>query len=105
MAIPVTFDENGGAIYAGPGKFSSLFIGLDGSNDAQITIYDNATAASGKEVLPTTIFDASALGLNGFTLGSGSALDFVNGLYVLVEASGGGAFGGTLEGTLGIIPR
>ena len=105
MPIPIEFDENGGAVFTGAGKLTSLFLGLDASNDPQITIYDNAAAASGREIVPTTPYDASALGLNGFTLSGDAGLDFVNGLYVLVEASGGGAFGGTLEGTLGVIPK
>ena len=105
MSMPITFDQAGGAIFTKQCKVTSLFLGLDGVNDPQITIYDNPSAASGKQVLPTTIFDASILGLNGFTLAGDAALDFLEGIYVLVEASGGGAFGGTLEGTIGVIPK
>jgi len=103
MASPINVTATGLAI-VGAGRLSSMFIGTDGLYDPQITIHDNAASAAGIEILPTTIFDASALGLNGFTLGDIiSALDFKFGLYVTVEASGGGPFGGTVEITLGVI--
>jgi len=40
-------------------------VGCDGSNDPTVSIYDNATAASGTELIPTATYDASALGMNG----------------------------------------
>lgn len=104
MAIPINITATGVA-YAGPGVLTSMFVAVDGTNDVQITVYDNVAAASGIEVVPTTIFDASALNMNGFTLGEHAGLDFASGLYVSIEASGGGAFGGAVEITLGVIAK
>jgi hypothetical protein len=73
---------------------------MDGVNDPQITVYDGI-AASGTEVIPTNVYDASALGLNGFT--AGYLKQCRTGVYVLIEASGGGAFGGAVEVTLDLV--
>ena len=68
--------------------------GLDGTNDMVVTIYDNASAASGTVLVPTHTIDASALGLNGITFNVGRGCK--NGVYV--EISGGG----TVDVTCGI---
>ena len=44
--------------------FQGFLLGTDGTNDPTITVYDNI-ASSGREIVPTTTYDASALGLNG----------------------------------------
>lgn len=46
-------------------------VGMDGSNDPTITLYDDAAAAQGTEVEPTNTYDASALGANGANMGVG----------------------------------
>lgn len=43
-----------------------ILVETDGTNDPTVTVRDN-TVASGDAVMPATTFDASALGLNGFT--------------------------------------
>lgn len=50
--------------YTGRCMFQGFLLGTDGTNDPTITIYDNTTN-SGRELVPTTTYDASALGLNG----------------------------------------
>ena len=52
-------------IFTGHGFLGSLLIGTDGTNDPVVTVYDALSAVSGTEIVPTTTYDASALGLNG----------------------------------------
>ena len=52
-------------IFTGHGFLGSLLIGTDGTNDPVVTVYDALTNTSGTEVVPTTTYNASALGLNG----------------------------------------
>jgi len=52
-------------IYTGHGFVGSLLIGTDGTNDPVVTVYNALSAVSGTEIIPTTTYDASALGLNG----------------------------------------
>jgi len=53
-------------IYTGPAILHGFLIGTDGINDPTITIYDYLSAG-GEEVVPTTTYDASQLGINGAT--------------------------------------
>lgn len=55
-----------GIAYTGPCIFHGFLIGCDGVTDPVITVFNN-TSASGQEVVPTTTFDGSALGLSGVT--------------------------------------
>jgi len=57
-----------GVILAAPGFFQGFLLGLDGTNNATVTIYDHASAASGEELVPTNTYSASKLGLNGAAL-------------------------------------
>jgi len=82
-----------GLVWTGHGYLDSLFVGMDNVNDPQITVYDN-TAGSGTAIVPTTNLDASAKGFNGFTK---AEIEFNTGCYILIEDSGGGAFGDTIE--------
>ena len=83
-----------GLVWTGHGYLTGLLIGMDNANDPQITVYDN-TAGSGTAIVPTSNLDASAKGFNGFTRGE---IEFTIGCYILIEASGGGAFApGTIE--------
>lgn len=62
-------------------------LGMDGTNDPTVTIYDHATAASGNEVVPTNTYDASALGANGVMFPERVACE--NGIVVDVVLGGG----------------
>ena len=75
-----------GLICTGPGVFGGFLLGMDGANDPTITIYDN-TEASGEEMVPTSTYDASTLGLNGALIGK-HLPGFKNGLYVEVTITG-----------------
>ena len=50
-----------------PCFFLGFLLGLDGTNDPTITIYDNTTN-TGNQIIPTNTYDASQLGLNGAIL-------------------------------------
>jgi len=82
-----------GCGWTGHGYLTGLLVGMDNANDPQITVYDN-TAGSGTQIVPTTNLDASAKGFNGFM---GADIKFTIGCYVLIEASGGGAWSDDLE--------
>jgi len=79
VATEVAQFDGGGLVHDGPALLFGFLIGTDAVNDPTITVYDN-TAASGKEVVPTNTYDASALGLNGFMPGAG--IKCKNGIYV-----------------------
>jgi hypothetical protein len=63
-----------------------FLLGTDHANDPTITIYDNASAATGEELVPTCDYDASLLGINGFMPGAG--LSCVNGIYIEITTAG-----------------
>lgn len=65
---------------------AGMQLGTDSLNDPTITVYDGADN-SGNEIVPTTTYDASALGLNGFVASYDKKA--YNGIYV--EISGAGA--------------
>jgi len=71
-------------IYTGPAILHGFLIGTDGVNDPTITIYDYLSAG-GEEVVPTTTYDASQLGLNGAT---GIYQLCAIGLYLEISCSG-----------------
>jgi len=85
-----------GIVWNSEGSLVGLLIGMDNANDPQITVYDGLDA-TGTQIVPTTNLDASAKGFNGFMPGD-VHIPFRTGCYVVVEASGGGAFGGAIEG-------
>lgn len=69
MAVDSIEVTESGVVFASPCLLHDVEVGgTDGSNDITLTIYDNASAASGTVLLPTHTIDASALGLNGITL-------------------------------------
>lgn len=71
-------------VLTGAGLFRGILIGTDGVNDPVVTVFDNIEA-SGEEIIPTTTFDASALGLNGVT---GLNRYVQNGIYILIACVG-----------------
>jgi len=70
----------------GQGLLYNMQIGCDGSNDPIVTIYDGESATNAKEIVPTCTYDASALGMNGFTSTVGKK--FIKGLYVEITCGG-----------------
>lgn len=74
-----------GMVYTGESLLTSMLIGTDGVNDPTITIYDG-TDNTGIEKVPTTTYDSSALGLNGFILSFPK--EFKTGIYVEITCSG-----------------
>ena len=77
-------------------------LGLDNANDPQVTVYDSIDGTgTPTELIPTNPFDASAMGLNGISQDDSYAK---LGIWVVIEAVGGGAFGGACEVTIGIWP-
>lgn len=68
-------------------RFYGYLVGVDGTNDPTVSIYDSITAA-GTEVAPTTTYDSSALGLNGFMIGN-SYVECDNGIYVEITLGAG----------------
>uniref|UniRef100_A0A6M3KH57 Uncharacterized protein n=1 Tax=viral metagenome TaxID=1070528 RepID=A0A6M3KH57_9ZZZZ len=62
-------------------------MGVDGTNDPTVSLYDSTTA-TGTELAPTTTYDSSALGLNGFMIGHGY-VECNNGLYVEITLGAG----------------
>ena len=75
-----------GIVVAEPCVFGGFLLGTEGVNDPTITIYDNASAASGEELVPTNEYDASLLGLNGAV---GFRVHAKNGIYIEIDAGGG----------------
>jgi len=71
-SIPVTISASNETktqiIKTGKCYFHGFLVGQDGVNDTTITAYDSLSA-TGTEVVPTTQYDASALGINGAMLG------------------------------------
>jgi hypothetical protein len=74
-----------GIVIAEPCIFGGFFLGTDSANDPTITVYDNAAAASGEELVPTTEYDASVLGLNGAI---GFSVLARNGVYIEITTAG-----------------
>ena len=63
------------AIMAKAGYFCGIMVITDGTNSVTIDIYDNATAASGTEIIPLWTVTTSASNRS-------AALEFTNGIFV-----------------------
>jgi hypothetical protein len=74
-----------GIVVAEPCIFGGFFIGTDEVNHPVITVYDNASAASGEELVPSNKYDATLLGLNGAI---GFSVLARNGIYVEITTAG-----------------
>ena len=74
-----------GAVSSNACVISGMLIGTDGSNDPVVTVYDNTTNTN--EVIPTTTYDASVLGLNGVTLPK-DGVKCQTGIYVEITCAG-----------------
>jgi hypothetical protein len=60
-------------------------VGTDSANDPTITVYDGINNG-GNEIVPTTTYDASALGLNGFVCPYSKKA--YSGIYVEITCAG-----------------
>jgi len=85
-----------GIVYTGHCMFTHMFIGMDKTNDPQITVYDGIDN-TGTEIVPTNDYDASALGINGFTLTA--PIECRIGIYIEIVCAG------VVEISIGYKPR
>ena len=78
-------------------KLWSILCGTDGTTDFQIMMY-NGDANTKPQLIPKTPIDASVYGFNGVVFTKPK--EFPDGVYLEVQAVGGGAFGGDCEITI-----
>ena len=95
IRVSTVYKTASGVVTTKPAGLVSMQIGMDGTNDPTITIY-NGTDNSGVEVVPTNTYDASLLGLSGFE--GATIKDCPNGIYLEITCAG------DCEVILGIIP-
>lgn len=74
-----------GIVFTGNCVFAGFLLGTDGTNDPVVTIYDG-TDTTGTEIVPTATYDASALGVNGYT--PLAPIECHTGIYVEITCSG-----------------
>lgn len=84
---PIPHISASAAVYTQRCYFRGFLLGMDGVNDPTITVYDNASTASGDEIIPTNTYDASALGLNGVMF-PGLGRICKNGIYIEITCAG-----------------
>jgi len=84
MAAPMTAS---GIWYTGKCVLYGFMLGMDGTNDATVTILDGTTT-SGEEKIPTNTYDASALGMNGVIMPEGASIPCTSGIYVIISCAG-----------------
>ncbi|MCP4488986.1 MAG: hypothetical protein GY820_16990 [Gammaproteobacteria bacterium] len=76
------------AITTDPGKFRGILVATDGTNEVEVSIYDNASAASGTELIPTTVITTSDTNrAQGIFLPF--EVEYKNGIYVDVTLGAG----------------
>lgn len=73
-----------GVVTSLPCYWGGCFGGNDRSNDPQYEVYDDKVANTDRIVMPEHEHDASAKGLNGFTLGE-HVIDMERGIYVTLS--------------------
>lgn len=74
-----------------PCTFYGFALGMDGSNDVSITVFDSGTTTTTNmtEIVPTNTYDATALGLNGCSFPQGITCN--HGIAVTASAVSWGA--------------
>lgn len=77
-----------GVMMAGPGRLFGVLVQPDGTNAVTMTIYDNASAASGTKLTPTMTFAGDG-GLQEWKPAI-EPVDCFNGVYVEVSVAGAG---------------
>lgn len=88
LARAVRFTASG-VLWAGPCTLCGFLIGTDGVNDPTLTFYNSQAATANTDIVPTTTFEASVFGFNGFMPGH-MEIDCPSGLYVQVANLGTG---------------
>jgi hypothetical protein len=66
--------------------FWGLTVYTDGTNDATVTLHDNASAASGDYIMPPQVFDATVKAIHGFKNTAGEHCK--KGIYVTIAGAG-----------------
>lgn len=82
--IPGTHTESG-IVFNGECLFGGVLLATDGIENPTITIYDG-TDNTGTVIFPTTEFDASTLGLNGYM--PAFTTHCKNGIYIEIATDG-----------------
>ena len=72
------------AVVASGGFLTSVYVITDGSNNAKVIIYDNASAASGTVLLEMTVIASDQYGGRSWVFPA----EFYNGIYVDVTGTG-----------------
>ena len=75
-----------GAVRTGPCLLDSVLIVTDGTNDASVILYDNASAASGKVIFKGKVSGASNFGGGG----PSKPCRVHNGIYLSLTGTGAG---------------
>ena len=76
-------------IKEGAGTLGGVVIATDGVSDVTVSLYDNATEASGKKIIPTLVVPATDR-YGGYILGI-PGVAFTNGCYLDIDGGGGEA--------------
>ncbi len=74
-----------GQAVTGLAYLKGMLLGTDGVNDPEVTAY-SGVSTGGTEIIPTTTYDSSALGLNGVMLKDGIPCE--GGIYVEITCAG-----------------
>ena len=76
------------AVTTGPGYLKGLIIHTDGTNAVTVSVYDNATAASGKKLFSTWTVTTGAADRVQSIAFDGQEVPYGNGVYVDITTSG-----------------
>ena len=75
------------AITTTSGYLHGIMLATDGTNSVTISVYDNASAASGTTLIPTQVVTTSAAN-RSTAINISPAVIFYNGIYVEITCSG-----------------
>ena len=75
------------AVRTSSGVFYGMWVITDGANNVTVSVYDNASAASGTKIFPTTIIPVSDTGA-ATTISFNPPIKYTKGVYVDITTSG-----------------
>jgi len=75
------------SVLSRPGYFIGIMVATDATNAVTVSIFDNATAATGTELIPTTVITTSATDRAQIVL-LPFGVKFENGIYVEITTNG-----------------